>query len=281
MKTNCKINLKLKILGLREDGYHLLDMLMQEISLYDELTITKNNIENKHNDKINTTRHKRNLCPLDDNNLIIKAAKLMCKTYNLPFDELHFEFNKKIPIAAGLGGGSSDCASTIKQINKLFSLNLSNAKMSKLALKLGADAPFFIEGGLKKCSGIGEIIENYTSPTPLPKYVLIATPNVYIQTPKMFKAYDIMKQNNTFTKLKYKSDFENDLSFPAIKEYPIIEKIILAMRKYGAIDSQMSGSGPSVFGLFDTNKKAVYAKTALKEIFKNDLRFCGNFLRVG
>lgn len=290
MKANCKINLKLKILGTREDGYHILDMIMQEISLYDELEITKVNNTIKNNNQNDLTsasnqtanqKTKKTLCPLDNNNLIIKAAKLMCENYNIPFESLSFNFKKKIPIAAGLGGGSSDCASTIKQINDLYSLNLSNSKMIDLGLKLGADVPFFIEGGIKKCTGIGEIIENYTHSIPLPKYVLLATPKIYISTPKMFKNYDEMNEKNNFPKLKYKSNFENDLSYPAIKEYPIIQKVILEMRKYGAIDSQMSGSGPTVFGFFESNKKAVYAKTALKQIFKNDLRFCGNYTRVG
>ncbi|MDO5564667.1 MAG: 4-(cytidine 5'-diphospho)-2-C-methyl-D-erythritol kinase [Eubacteriales bacterium] len=259
MKAYAKINLKLNIISKRSDGYHSLDMIMQEIDLFDELIITK--VKNKQN--------KKTCKSLKDNNLVIKAARLMCQKYNLPFESLSFLLKKNIPISAGLGGGSSDCANTIIQINKLFSLNLSNDSLISIATSLGADVPFFIKGGCMKCEGIGEKLTEANGL--LNEYILLITPNIYISTKTIFEEYDLINNNN----INSKNIYTNDLEKITIKKYPLIEDIKLQLIKCKAKVSLMSGSGSSVYGLFDIETDAKNAYNIIKKTFSENIRYIG------
>ena len=149
LKSRAKINLSIDVLGKRQDGYHLVEMIMQTIDLYDLIEINE-----KDNDQI-TIKSTSDEIPLDCNNLVYKAANLIKKTFNINKGvEIHIK--KNIPVAAGMAGGSSNAAAALVGLNKLWNLNLSNQQLEKIGLKLGADVPFCINGGAVLASGIGE-----------------------------------------------------------------------------------------------------------------------------
>ena len=252
-----KINLSLDIIRKREDGYHELKMIMQTVSLYDKLYI-------EVSDELSLTSNKADI-PLDNRNLVWKAAELFfdyiktdkkCKIY----------IEKNIPDGAGLGGGSSDAATTLLALNEIFDSGLSEDELINIAVKIGADVPFFILKGTCMAEGIGEKltkIENKTNP-----FVLIYKPEFSISTKW---AYDNLNLKN---KTVYNLDtivenlknpaynFENIFNYledVSIPNFPQIKNIKITMKNLGATASLMSGSGSSVFGIFDDETKAKQA----------------------
>lgn len=251
LKCPAKINLSLDILGKRSDGYHEISTIMQTISLEDEVTITKS--------KEFSVNSNRGDIPLDDNNITLKAAKLMFEEFKIQ-GGISIYINKNIPVAAGLAGGSTDAAGVILGINKLFLLNASLEKMISIAEKIGSDVPYFLEKGTALCTGRGEIITQLNSLKDY--YVLIAKPSIGISTKWVYDNLDLGKVEerpnmDTILNAVKNNDIEtisknlvNVLETVTINNYKIIDDIKKTMIEYGALGSLMSGSGSTVFGIF-------------------------------
>lgn len=259
LKAHAKINLGLDVVRKREDGYHEVRMIMQTIGLYDKLTISKTN---NTSIVIKTNLH---YLPTDESNLVYKAVSLIREEYNIK-QGVYINLEKKIPVAAGMAGGSSDAAATLYGMNRLFNLNLKRKDLINLGLGLGADVPYCILRGTALSEGIGEIL------TPLPPFpachVLIVKPGISVSTKYVYERLKL--DENTMhpdidgivacianKDLKGAASlFGNVLETVTMKEYPVIGDIKDKMYEYGAITSLMSGSGPTVFGLFTDLKKA-------------------------
>lgn len=257
-RAYAKINISLDVVGKREDGYHLLEMIMQRIELYDILEVTKNKAG------INIKCNK-SYVPLDERNLVYKAANLFLDTYNLK-GGVDFNIIKNIPVSAGLAGGSSDAATTLIAMRELYSVDVSDDELCKLGLKIGADVPYCIKGGTALCEGIGEKVTNLKG---FKGHILVLVkPKFGVSTKEVYKSLDINKiyrhpnteglikavENND---LRYVSEnMRNVLENVTLKKHTIIKEIKEKMIRSGALGSMMSGSGPSVFGFFDDMLKA-------------------------
>lgn len=259
-----KINLSLDIIKKRSDGYHELKMIMQTVSLYDELYIEKN-------DKILISSNKNHI-PLDNRNLAWRAAELFLNYTNIN-KGCKIHLIKNIPDGAGLGGGSSDAATVLTALNEIYNTHLTEVELLNIAAKIGADVPFFIIKGTCLAEGIGELltkIKNKTNP-----FVLIYKPAFSISTKW---AYENLKLNNkpqynvdkivkSLENTNYKfDDIFNYLEDVSTSKYPEILSIKNKMKKLGATGSLMSGSGSSVFGIFNNENKV---KKALEHFEKN------------
>lgn len=267
-----KINLSLDILYKRDDGYHEIESIMQEISLKDKLTF-------KPQEKGITIETNSPQVPIDFHNLAYKAWEKM-KLYTGIEKGIYIKIEKTIPVSAGLAGGSSNAASTIKAINHLWELNLSQKELMDIGKSLGADIPFCIMGGTAIARGIGEKL---TSLKPFKDVnVLICNPGIEIST-----AYAYSRLNLNSERLDTKGLIEaiekgdikevskclgNKMEEAIIKEYPIIETIKKTMRENGAISSLMSGSGPTVFGIFEDAQKMLFTKEKLLKTYP--LTYC-------
>lgn len=268
LKARAKINLGLDVLGKREDGYHEVRMVMQTIGIYDRLIITR-----IPEDEI---RIKSNLefLPLNENNLIYKAAKLLKEEYGYE-GGVEVDLNKFIPVAAGMAGGSTDAASTLFGINKLCNLKMSQHKMMKLGLRLGADVPYCVMRGTALAEGIGEKL---TSLKPMPHcWILVAKPPVNVSTKLVYENLDIsevvehpdidgiIKAIEAQDVAGVAEKLGNVLEQVTIPLYPVIDTIKKDMLEHGALNSMMSGSGPTVFGIFPDEETAVKCQAFLKE----------------
>ncbi|SHO52958.1 4-(cytidine 5'-diphospho)-2-C-methyl-D-erythritol kinase [Anaerocolumna xylanovorans] len=259
LKAYAKINLGLDVVRKREDGYHEVRMIMQTIGLYDKVSILRTN-----NTSI-TVKTNLPYLPTDENNLVYKAAALIKKTYNIS-QGVHIILDKKIPVAAGLAGGSSNAAAVLYGLNRLFHLRLPKEELLALGLKLGADVPYCLIRGTALSEGIGEKL------TPLPPfpscYVLIVKPGINVSTRYVYENLKLneeidhpdidaillaIKENDLHGAVKH---FGNVLETVTTKEYPVIGEIKEQLINAGAITSLMSGSGPTVFGLFDSKENA-------------------------
>lgn len=252
-KAYAKINLLLYITGINEEKYHNLYSVMHTIDLYDEITVTRK-------DKITLTSD-NNIIPLDNKNTAYKAAELLKNIYEIKNGwEIHI--NKRIPITAGLGGPSADAAATLLAINKLEKLNLTYEELVEIGVKIGADVPFLIRGGIALCEGIGDVILDLKEK--LDYYVLLVKPNISISTVWAYKEFDKLTDGKLISDIKRDgslvdnlisdirtNNLYNDLEIPSIKKYPIIEEIKGFLVDNKALASLMSGSGSTVFGLFD------------------------------
>ncbi|NLM12131.1 MAG: 4-(cytidine 5'-diphospho)-2-C-methyl-D-erythritol kinase [Epulopiscium sp.] len=267
LKARAKINLTLDVISKRPDGYHNVEMVMQTINLYDHITIRKMRAPGI---KLKTDLK---WLPEDERNLAYKAAKLMVETYNIDQGIL-IELKKRIPVAAGLAGGSSDAAAVFVGLNILFNLNLSKNKLMNLGVKLGADIPYCILTGTALAQGIGEKL---TKLPPMPFcYVVIAKPPISVSTAHVYRSLNVEEISfhpNTQEVIEglQKGDLRhiarnlgNVLESVTIKEHPIIDNIKNTLVEYGALGALMSGSGPSVFGLFENHKDAQAAAKELR-----------------
>lgn len=264
LKAMAKINLGLDVTGKREDGYHEVRMIMQSVRLFDRITMK---ILPKPEITVSTNLH---YLPVNENNLVYKAAKLLMDEF--PSGKgVHIDLEKHIPVAAGLAGGSSDAACVLFGMNKLLKLNLTEEDLMIRGKKIGADVPFCIMRGTALAEGIGEVL----TPLPgLPKcHILIAKPGISVSTKFVYQNLrvnelqkhpdiDALIQGLTEKNLmNVAQNMENVLETVTIKQYPIIEEIKNFMKENGAVNAMMSGSGPTVFGIFDnesTAKKAYY-----------------------
>lgn len=270
LKAMAKINLSLDVINKRDDGYHNVKMVMQQVGLYDEIYIKK--IPEDIIIKTNCS-----FLPTDSSNIAYKAAKAMVDRYNLE-GGVYIYIKKNIPIAAGLAGGSANGAEVIKGINKLYNLNLSLEEMMKIGAELGADIPFCILGGCALAEGIGEKL---TSVKGLDKgWLVLSKPNIGVSTGEAYNNLDLdnfskrpdtegllraLEEERIYDISKYLCNvFEDGIH----KKYPIVRKIKRRMLQYGALGSIMTGSGPTVFGIFKDYEKAKSASEKLKRLYK-------------
>ena len=268
LKAYGKINLGLDVVRRREDGYHEVRMIMQTVKVYD-------NIELEWSERPGI-RLFTNLyyLPDNENNLGYKAAKLLMDEFGIK-DGLEIKMKKFIPVAAGMAGGSTDAAAVLFGVNKMFSLGLSQEELMKRGVKLGADVPYCIMRGTALSEGIGEIL------TPLPPMpqcqVLIAKPAISVSTKFVYENLnlptlgpeahpDIDGIRDAITRQDFYGVADrlgNILESVTIPAHPVIQDIKEKMMSLGAVNALMSGSGPTVFGLFDDPAKA---QTAYEEM---------------
>lgn len=273
LKARAKINLGLDVLGKREDGYHEVRMVMQTIGIYDRLILTKIPEE-----EIHITSNLAFL-PVNENNLIYKAIKLLKDEYHFP-GGVSVDLNKFIPVAAGMAGGSTDAASTMFGVNRLFGLNLSMGKMMELGVRLGADVPYCVMRGTALAEGIGEKL---TRITPVPHmWILIAKPQINVSTRLVYEQLDmggiqkhpdidgIIRAIEAQDVVRIAQSMGNVLENVTVPLYPVIETIKQDMLSHGAINAMMSGSGPTVFGIFPDEQTTLACQAFLKE--KGDAR---------
>ena len=270
IKAYAKINLSLDIVSKRENGYHNLKMIMHTVNLYDKLNIYETN---NGNFSIKTNL---SYLPNDDRNIIYKTYKEFYDYTKIKPAGMKVTLKKVIPVCAGLGGGSSDAAAFLKFLNEYNNNILSEEELYKMGEKLGADVPFCIKGGTCLAEGIGEIL------TPLPAlpdcYIVIAKPqNKGLSTKSIFSSVDISKidyhpDTNGIIKALQDGDLNgickrmyNVLETYSKKESPEIEMYKETFSDSGAIGTLMSGSGNSVFGIFDDYNKAANAKEIMKK----------------
>ncbi len=259
-KAYAKINLGLDVLKRREDGYHEVKMVMQTIGICDNLVFFTSD-----ETKGITLKTDIDGLPCDDSNLIVKAAKMMVEKYDIE-QGVEITLEKNIPMAAGMAGGSSDAAATLRGINKLFGLGLTNEELCRIGAKIGADVPFCIYGGTYLAEGIGDKL---TSLPDMPQCtVLIAKPNFGVSTKHVYENLHVENIDNhpdmdTVIECVKNSDLggvafnlENILENVTVKEYPFIQELKDIMIQRGAMNALMSGSGPTVFGLFDSKANA-------------------------
>ena len=272
LKSRAKINLSIDVLGKRQDGYHLVEMIMQTIDLYDLIEINE-----KDNDQI-TIKSTSDEIPLDCNNLVYNAANLIKKTFNINKGvEIHIK--KNIPVAAGMAGGSSNAAAVLVGLNKLWNLNLSNQQLEKIGLKLGADVPFCINGGAVLASGIGEELTPIKGLTK-DVCILVCKPDLFVSTKEVYECIDSKdidkRPNNKFLIECLKNEdtrqlaenMFNVLEGVTMDKHPVIQQIKDIMTNNRALGAMMSGSGPTVFGLYENREDAVKCKAILEKQFK-------------
>ncbi len=258
IKAYAKINLGLDVVRRLENGYHEVRMIMQTVGIHDELML-------KRTEKGITVTTDSGELPTDENNLIYKAAKLMLETYHIS-SGLHIHLKKNIPVAAGMAGGSTDAAATFKGINRLFDLDCTLEELMKLGVQIGADVPYCVMGGTALAEGIGEKL---TSLNPAPDcYLLVAKPDIQVSTKYVYEHLDaegIKKHPDIdgMVEAIWEESLQgildrmgNVLESVTVEKYPIIQKIKDRMRELGALNSLMSGSGPTVFGIFISERQA-------------------------
>lgn len=266
-----KINLGLDVLRKRPDGYHDVKMIMQMVSVYDELTFRK--IPDK---EIRIVTNKEEL-PFNEDNLIYKAAKLMLERLNSE-EGISVVLKKNIPIAAGMAGGSTDAAATLLGLNELLEGNIPMEELLSMGVKIGADVPYCILQKTALSEGIGEVL----TPLPAPPAcgLLIGKPDIHVSTKYVYENLqaDTLKSHPDIDGMRkaieeqdlkgITSRMENVLETVTIQKYPVIGEIKEAMLKAGAINALMSGSGPTVFGVFASRE---WAEKAKEELAKSGL----------
>lgn len=267
LKSRAKINLSIDVLGKRDDGYHLVEMIMQTIDLYDVIKIKQldtNDVVIKSN-----SSH----IPLDNDNIVYKAIELLRQRFNIN-KGIEVFIEKNIPVAAGMAGGSSNAAAVLVGLNKLWKLNLTEQGLQELGLKLGADVPYCISGKTALAEGIGEKL-SYIKGLPKNISILICKPNLFVSTKDVYQGLDlnniVKRPNNKFlieclekedidSLSKNMSNVLENVTSKMHKEINEIEEIMMAN---SALGSMMSGSGPTVFGLFDKYDNALKCKDIL------------------
>ena len=269
LKAYGKINLGLDVLGRREDGYHEVKMIMQTVRLHDGIDLYRTREPG--------IRLETNLfyLPNNEQNLAYRAARLLMEEFGVK-DGLFIRLRKFIPVSAGMAGGSTDAASVLFGVNKMFGLGLGVKDLMKRGVTLGADIPYCLMRGTALSEGIGEKL------TPLPPVpqcqVLIAKPGISVSTKVVYEALDAMELKReqhpdidgmieairSRDLLRVAGKFGNVLELVTAGKYPVIGQIEQVMRECGAVNAMMSGSGPSVFGLFTSPKAAGQAYEALR-----------------
>lgn len=268
LKALGKINLGLDVLGRRENGYHDVRMVMQTLYLYDNVTLIK---KEESGIEIESNLH---FLPKDSGNIAWKAANLLMEEFGIP-GGIKIILNKYIPVAAGMAGGSSNAAAVLYGMNKMYQLGLSQQELMDRGVKLGADVPYCIMRGTVLAEGIGEIL----SPLPpMPKcQILIAKPAVSVSTKAVYEAIDskeieehpdidgIIEGLNRQDLNKIASSMGNVLERVTMEMHPEIAQIKNCMLEHGALGAMMSGSGPTVFGIFRDRMTAQKAYEKVKE----------------
>ena len=267
VKAFGKVNLLLDIVGRREDGYHILNTVMQSVSLYDTLELS---LDETAPEGIEIVCNKEGF-PLDSSNLIWKAAELFKEFSHIQFGgKLIVKVEKNLPSQAGMGGGSADCAAMLRAMNTYFGTLIDEDDLCMLGAKLGADVPFCIKGGTRLCQGVGEIMNLLPS---LDCGLVIIKPDVSVSTPEAYRRYDLLRNpprsnldyflkalasGNVFSTSIYLFNvFETAIDLPEVNEAK------QALKEAGALNTLMTGSGSAVFGVFETE---AYAKDAAAKL---------------
>ncbi|PNV62538.1 4-(cytidine 5'-diphospho)-2-C-methyl-D-erythritol kinase [Clostridium sp. chh4-2] len=269
LKAYGKINLGLDVLRKREDGYHDVRMIMQTVGIYDRIDL---NYQSAPGIEVETNLY---YLPNNENNLVYKAAKLLMDEFKIQAG-VKIGLKKFIPVSAGMAGGSSDAAAVLFGVNKMFGLGLTMKQLMERGVKIGADVPYCIMRGTALSEGIGEVL------TPLPPVpqcqVLIAKPGINVSTKFVYEnlhANDLRPEQHPDIDgminaikagdiYRIAGKFGNVLETVTAKEYPVIEELKSIMMEAGSIGSIMSGSGPTVFGLFTSPKAAEEAYESLR-----------------
>ena len=267
MKALAKVNLGLDVIRRREDGYHEVKMIMQTVRLYDRIILEKTQ-------KGISMETNLSFLPVNEQNIAYRAAKMLMDEFHIQ-SGLHIKIDKHIPVAAGMAGGSTDGAAVLYGVNKIFELGLTKRQLMERGVKLGADVPYCIMRGTVLSEGIGEIL---TPVSFLPDcHILIAKPPVSVSTKHVY-------ENLKLDKIEKHPDIdgmvealriedlhgvtqrmENVLETVTIPEHPEIQQIKELMIKEGALNALMSGSGPTVFGIFDDREKGMRARDLLRK----------------
>ena len=269
IKAYAKLNLFLDVLEKRPDGYHDIVSVMQSIDLHDDLKIYRTGnaqgfIFFTNSDEV----------PNDDSNLVARAAKLLIDEYKIK-ESLVITLTKRIPVGAGLAGGSADCAATLKGIDRLLKLNIPFDELQDIAASLGADVPFCLVGGTCLAGGIGEKL---TQLSPHPECsILLAFPGIHVSTKKIFEKLCVSSRNQNKKKLEniLSSLRNNELTEVALslynvftdltsREFPVVGTLITKLNTCGAIGASMTGTGSAVFGYFARETDAIKAQQALE-----------------
>lgn len=267
IKAYAKINLGLDVLGTLPNGYHQVKMIMQTVGIWDELTLEK------AAEGIVIVTDSREL-PTDENNIIYKAARLMQEEFELP-GGIRVSLQKNIPVAAGMAGGSADAAAVMKAMNMLYELELSEERLRELGVRIGADVPYCIMGGTALAEGIGEKLTRLPA---APQCVLVvAKPDLNVSTKDVYTALDAMADYphpdiDGMTAAIKAGDLTgvtarlgNVLELVTAKQCPPVTEIRRMMDSHGAMGSLMSGSGPTVFGIFGDRAEAEKLAGLLRE----------------
>ena len=263
-----KINLGLDVVGVREDGYHLLRMIMQQIDLFDTLTFTVTDAQGTGEIRL---IDESGLSPDGQDNLICRAIRMMEEKYHLRAD-IEVRLIKRIPVAAGLAGGSTDAAAAFTAVRDLLLPQVTDSELMELGVRLGADIPYCIAGGIKLSEGIGEIL---TALPPMPECaIVLIKPEASASTAHVYKAVDSLGGyhhpdiDGQIEALRagdlrgLAERCENVLELVTGEDLPVIGRIEDFLIKQGALGACMSGSGPSVFGIFETREQAENARQA-------------------
>ncbi|MDE6949820.1 MAG: 4-(cytidine 5'-diphospho)-2-C-methyl-D-erythritol kinase [Lachnospiraceae bacterium] len=268
LKAYGKINLGLDVVRRLENGYHQVRMIMQSVELADTVTMRR-----LSEDGIVLKTDKPGL-PCDERNLAYKAASLMKEQFSLP-SGVEIMLEKHIPVAAGMAGGSADCAAVLKGMNELFGLGASFEELQKIGVKLGADVPYCLMGGCALSEGIGEVLT--ALPKPPACTLLLAKPNISVSTKYVYESLrldelkhhpdidGIVQSIETGDLERLCGKLENVLESVTGKEYPVIGKIEESMKEEGALQALMSGSGPTVFGIFREREDAERAMERVRK----------------
>lgn len=266
LNAHAKINISLDVLNRREDGYHNLQMIMQTVQLHDTITI----YEIPYGVEI---KCEAPYVPNNSANIAYKAAMTLIEKYGLDAG-VRIEIDKNIPVAAGLAGGSSDAAAVLKGINELFKLNLGQAELMETGKEIGADVPYCILGGTALAEGIGERLTPLTPLGDIP--IVLVKPRMGVSTAWVYKNLDLNKlnerpdtkalisaiQNGDLRRIS--ENMGNVLESVTLAKYPVIDRLKAELVESGALGSMMSGSGPTVFGIFESRDKAEKAFNKLK-----------------
>jgi len=292
LKAYCKINLCLSVIRRLKTGYHEIESVMQQINLYDTIKIKKlkssefsasENSGSPENRRIFLDENKivirsdSDEIPLNEKNICYKAAALLKKQFKIK-QGIEIYIKKRIPVTAGLAGGSTDAAATMIGMNNLFNLRLSKESLAKISEKIGMDVAFCIIGRTCLVTKRGEELKQIKSPKKL--HILIINPGFEISTKEAYQSLDLTRINkNNRTKhiieaiehknvLKIASNLQNDFEYNALKRYPILQQIKKDLIKNRALNAVMSGSGPTIFGIFPNKVALTTAYLILKYKYK-------------
>ena len=266
LKSFSKVNIGLKVINRRTDGYHNIHTVFQEVDFHDIIKLKKRNSGCRFKSNVNWLSN-------NESNLCVKAWQCLADSFDIAGVDI--ELQKNIPPGSGLGGGSSNAAGVLKGLSRLYNLNISLNDLLKIGSSIGADVPFFIEGGCQIGSGIGDQLVKVNSSTK--NIFLLVMPDINIGTKTTFKKFknfldynkekvnlaDFIKKDKFLFKF-----FENDFETIIVPAYPEIGQIKKKLLSYGAVFSSLSGTGSTVYGVFDDEAKAISAESLFKVHYK-------------
>ncbi len=293
IKAFAKINLTLDITGRREDGYHLLRSVMQQIYPCDLVEVKKADSISLKLFCDNEPGSSHEVVPADRRNIAWKAAELILKEAGID-SGVEITLKKSIPAAAGLAGGSTDAAAVLKGVNELYEIGYDTDKLCELGVRLGADVPFCIRGGTALAEGIGDKLTPL--PTPEKAYILLVKPPIAVSTKEVYEAYDALEpseredRSGRLEKLLKEGGADpkavcgclmNVLAGVTEARHPMIKEIREKMTELGAEGALMSGSGPTVFGIFSDGDKAKEAFKRMTDLYPDACRAICSFANGG